>query len=127
MEKEFIVYKGLKLTVEWYFSETGKSQALTYYKKLTQSERIALLRLVKRIGDSGLIKDKTKFNFEGDKIYAFKPQPERFLCFFHKDKKIIITNAFRKKSQKLPDNQKEKALLAKDNYEARVNEGIYYD
>ncbi|MFM6247534.1 MAG: type II toxin-antitoxin system RelE/ParE family toxin [Dolichospermum sp.] len=30
----------------------------------------------------------------------------RFLCFFFTGKKIIITNAFQKKTQKLPKNQK---------------------
>lgn len=127
MEKEFIAYEGQQLTVEWYFNESGKSQALTYYSELADNERIDLLKLVKRIGDAGLIKNKTKFNYEGDKIYAFKPQPDRFLCFFHRDKKIIITNAFRKKQQKLPDHQKEKALKAKQDYEIRVNEDKYYE
>jgi hypothetical protein len=27
------------------------------------------------MGDFGEIKNKTKFNYEGDQIYAFKPQP----------------------------------------------------
>lgn len=90
-------------------------------------ERIKLLRLFKRIGDSGEIKDKTKFNFEGDQIYAFKPKPQRFLCFFFTGKKIIVTNAFCKKQQKLPINEKEKALKYKSDFEKRINNGDYYE
>lgn len=78
------------------------------------------------MGDVGKINDKTKFNNEGDKIYAFKPQPERFLCFFVKGKKIIVTNAFKKKTQKLPKDEKEKALKYKTEYEKRRNEERYY-
>lgn len=79
------------------------------------------------MGNIGQIRNKTKFNSEGDKIYAFKPQPHRFLCFFFSGGKIIITNAFHKKTQKLPKGEKDKALKYKDDYELRVNRGDYYE
>ena len=89
-------------------------------------ERIKLLRLFKRMGDGGEIRDKTKFNNEGDKIYAFKPQPHRFLCFFFDGKKIIVTNAFHKKTDKLPQSKKERALNIKKDYETKIKRGDYY-
>ena len=79
------------------------------------------------MGDVGEIKDKTKFRSEGDKIYAFKPQPDRFLCFFNEGKKIIITNGFRKKQQKLPSNEKERALINRESYINRLKSGEYYE
>lgn len=90
-------------------------------------EKISVLRLFKRMGDVGVIKDKTKFNYEGDQIYAFKPQPDRLLCFFYENKKIIVTNGFRKKRMKLPKREKEKSLKCKNEYIERVEEGKYYD
>ena len=83
--------------------------------------------LLKRMGDDGRINDITKFRYEWDKIYAFKPQPERFLSFFVTGKTIIVTNAFRKKSDKLPENEKIKALNYKESYIRRVKEGKYYE
>ena len=68
-----------------------------------------------------------QFNYEGDSIYAFKPVPDRFLCFFFEGNKIIITNAFEKKQQKLPKNEKEKSLKAKIDYEKRVKGNKYYE
>jgi hypothetical protein len=127
MNKEYIAYEGPEYTVEWYFDEKDRSPAFDYYESLSAQERIKLLRLFKRIGDVGEIKDTTKFNYEGDKIYAFKPKPDRFLCFFFEGKKIIVTNAFRKKQPKLPVNEKSKALDNKKDYEKRVKEGKYYD
>lgn len=127
MEKEYIAYEGQEFIIEWYYNSNGKSLALDYYKNLDMHERIKLLRLFKRIGDSGVIKDRTKFNNEGDKIYAFKPQPYRFLCFFFDGKKIIITNAFQKKQPKLPIEEKQKALKLKNDYEVRIKQGDYYD
>jgi hypothetical protein len=127
MNKEYIAYEGKKFIVEWYFNAQGKSAALEYYKKLSQSERIKALQLFKRMGDIGEIKDDTKFNYEGNKLYAFKPQPDRYLCFFFTGKKIIVTNAFRKKQPKLPANEKDKAMKYKLDYEGRVKKGEYYD
>ena len=79
------------------------------------------------MGDRGIIHNTTKFRNEGDGVYAFKPQPDRFLCFFYKGKKIVVTNAFVKKQDKLPVAEKEKALIRKQSYEKRVEEGTYYD
>ena len=125
--REIIAYSSDAFTIEWYFEEHGRSEALEYYSQLNAHDRIQLLKLFKRMGDVGEIRDKTKFRFEGDKIYAFKPQPERFLCFFYEGKKIIVTNGFRKKQQKLPMLEKESALRKRASYMNRVKAGEYYD
>ena len=124
---EYIVYEGNAFVIEWYFDSSHKSEALEYYNALNANDRIQLLKLVKRMGDVGEIKDITKFRNEGDKIYAFKPQPNRFLCFFNEGKKIIITNGFRKKQTKLPVNEKNNALNKREEYLNRVQSGDYYD
>ena len=78
------------------------------------------------MADFGKIFDKTKFRNEGGQIYAFKPQPDRFLCFFYIGKKRIITNAFEKKTNKLPLQENQKSLQYKQNYERRIANGEYY-
>nr|WP_264080105.1 type II toxin-antitoxin system RelE/ParE family toxin [Treponema pedis] len=50
-------------------------------------------------------------------MYAFKPQPDRYLCFFKKGKKIIVTNGFCKRTNKLPLAEKAIALENKQMYE----------
>lgn len=127
IKKEHIAFIGSKFIIEWYFNNKGESEALDYFENLNKNNQIKLLCLFKLIGNIGQIKNKTKFNNEGDKIYAFKPQPHRFLCFFFKNKKIIITNAFHKKTDKLPKNEKEKALKLKSDYTLRVERDEYYD
>jgi len=88
--KEYIIYSGEKFVVEWFYDEDGNSDSFTYFEELDKVQKQKFLHLVKRIGDAGKINDKTKFRNEGDKIYTFKPQPDRFLCFFFKGGKIII-------------------------------------
>lgn len=99
MNKEFVAYKGKAYQIEWYFNRQGKSIALDYYLSLTAMERIRVLMLFKKMGDVGCIKDKTKFNYEGDKLYAFKPIPDRFLCFFMSVKKPLLRMHFEKRKK----------------------------
>ncbi len=125
--KEYIVFNGEKFVIEWYFDYKGQSNAFDYFESLTDDEQIKALGLFELMGNIGTIKNKTKFNYEEDKIYAFKPQPHRFLCFFFSGGKIIITNAFHKKTNKLPKGEKEKALKYKEDYELRIQRGDYYE
>ena len=125
--KEFIAYEGDALTVEWFYDENGKSDSLDYFESLSNTQKRKVLMLFKRIGDFGKISDITKFRNEGDKVFAFKPQPDRFLSFFYTGQKIVVTNAFRKKSQKLPEKEKYLALQRMDSYNSRVKSGDYYD
>jgi len=124
---DYIAYKGELFTIEWYFDEQNYSHPLEYLMNLTPKMQQKVFHLFKRIAENGKINDKTKFNNEGDKIFAFKPQPYRFLSFFVKDKKIIITNAFIKKTEKLPKNEKIKALKNMKEYLERANTGKYYE
>jgi phage-related protein len=126
-QKEHIAFEGKKFTIEWYFDSKGKSIALEYFDSLDDDEQMRLLSLFEVMGNVGEIKNKTKFRYEDDMIYAFKPQPHRFLCFFFTARKIIVTNAFHKKTDKLPTNEKKRALNIKDDYEVRIKRGDYYE
>lgn len=80
-----------------------------------------------RMGDHGSIQNEEKFKHEIDKIYVFKPHPDRFFCFFFQGSKIIITNAYEKKSDKMPPKEYYKAYKALQDYIKRCKEGMYYD
>jgi phage-related protein len=113
------IYAGQIFSIEWYYDQKGYSQSYDYFTKISQEQKRKFLILVKKMGDFGKIYDKTKFIYEGDKIYAFKSQPDRYLSFFTKDKKIIVTNAFWKKAQKIPKNEKEMAIKNMNEYNSR--------
>jgi len=125
--KQYVAYEGSKYTIEWYYDTKGLSAALEYFIQQPKEKQRKLINLLRLMGEQGKIFDETKFRNEGEKIYAFKPQPDRYLCFFFQGKKIIITNAFTKKTQKLPQAEKELALKAYESYEKRVRQGNYYE
>ena len=62
-----------------------------------------------------------------DNIFEFKPVNHRFFSFFYKGRKIIITNAYMKKSQKVSKGELEKARNMKKTYADRIKGGIYYE
>jgi hypothetical protein len=126
-ELRTVLYQGQAFTIEWYYDDKGKSLAREFFLGLTDDRKADLIALAKRLGETGLIRDITKFRNEGDKIFAFKPQPERFLCFFFTGRKVIITNAFHKKSDKMPPGEKDRALRLKKDFEERIKKGIYYE
>ncbi|MBF0197765.1 MAG: type II toxin-antitoxin system RelE/ParE family toxin [Planctomycetes bacterium] len=126
-EKDLAAYQGSEFTIEWYSDKSGKIPALEFFMELTEKEQNKLFLLFRRMGEFGRISDTTKFNHEGDQIYAFKPQPNRFLCFFQLGKKVIVTSAFCKKQQKIPKREKDRSLQCRKDYLKRVELGEYYE
>lgn len=125
--KNYIIYQGAQFTIEWYYNSNDKSDAYDYFDRLSFERKKKFDYLIRRMGDAGKIHNEEKFRHEGDQIYAFKPQPDRFLCFFVVGSKIIVTNAFEKKTNKLPQQEKEKALRCRQDYIQRFKEGTYYE
>ena len=124
---EYIAYLGKKFVIEWYYDANGRSQALEYADTLEKTELKKLAAILMVMGDIGQLRNEEKFRYEGDKIYAFKPKPHRFLSFFYAGNKIVITNAFVKKQDKMPAREKEKALACMKDYEQRNKKGRYYE
>ena len=103
-----IIYEGKEYTLEWYYNSRGNSQAKDYFDDLSREGKLDAFVLFKTIAEVGKILNIQKFRHEGDQIYAFKPKPYRFLCFFFSGKKIIVTNGFVKKQDKLLPKREKK-------------------
>lgn len=114
--EDCVIYKGKVFQIEWYYDSDGKSQPFDYYKSCSLIQKRKFLMLCQRMGDFGKIMDKTKFRAEGDGIYAFKPQPDRYLAFFKKGNKIIVTNAYKKNTEKMPKKEMATAVKNRDDY-----------
>jgi len=128
-QEEYILYRGEKFQVEFYFSEKGELPAKEYFDALDRQVEIKLLALVKYMAEYGRLFDETKFRIvdKRQKIYEFKPMAERFFNFFYEGKKIIITNAYRKKGKKVNKRELARAIDWKKDYDLRVKGGTYYE
>ena len=128
-QEVYVFYQGEKFQVEFYFTEKGELPAKENFDSSDKQVKVKLLALDKYIAENGRLFDETKFRSvdKKEKIYEFKPLAERFFNFFYEGKKIIITNAYRKKGQKVDPRALAKAVNLKNDYESRVKGGEYYE
>ena len=127
--EDYVIYQGEKFQVEFYFTGKGEMPAKEYFDAAERRIQAKLLVLVKCIADNGGLFDETKFRLvdRREKIFEFKPKEERFFNFFYEGGKIIITNAYRKKTQKVDQRELHKAIKIKMDYEFRSKGGVYYE
>lgn len=130
---KYQIYKGNYFTVEFYQDCQNNIPALDYYKELTKEEKIRFFALIDKLANRvyGEILPVHIYRLEDreNSIYALKFGNNRYLNFTTLDKKIIITNGFKKKTQKLGKREKEAvnfAIKAKKDYLKRVKEENYY-
>lgn len=130
---KYQIYKGNYFTVEFYLDCQNNIPALDYYKELTKEEKIRFFALIDKLANRvyGEILPVHIYRLEDreNSIYALKFGNNRYLNFTTLDKKIIITNGFKKKTQKLGKREKEAvnfAIKAKKDYLKRVKEENYY-
>jgi len=128
-QEEYIFYQGEKFRVEFYFTDKGRMPAKEYLELVKEQVKLKLFHFVKGIAENGKLFDEDKFRLvhRQEKIYEFKPQEERFFNFFYEGRRIIITNAYPKKSQKVNRRELAKAINFKMDYEFRVKGGVYYE
>jgi|TARA_Y100000748_G_scaffold293675_1_gene283443 hypothetical protein len=133
LDIEFLVYEGEHFEVEFYFDENEDIVIWNDFLALSDKEQASFLARVEKLADSppGTIHPKTIFNLEDDKdkIWAIKFGNNRFCSFFYEGGKIIITNAYKKQSQKnrkKENTQIKKASKFKLDYEKRAKKNDYY-
>lgn len=128
-KEDYIFYQGEKFQVEFYFSNDGRLPVKEYLEEISLDVKIKLAALVKYMAETGKIFDITKFRIvdHKERLYEFKPLQYRFFNFFCAGGKIIITNGYMKRSQKVDRKELKKAINIKKDYEHRIREGSYYE
>lgn len=131
---DFVYYVGRFLTAEWFYTREGKMSGADYYKALPAPDRGRFYQIVKLLCESpfGTFLPKTMYRIEDNenKIYALKPNDERFFNFTAVGGKIIITNAYHKHSQQMTKIDLEclkVAVRCRQDYLVRTEEGTYYE
>ncbi|MBF0216743.1 MAG: type II toxin-antitoxin system RelE/ParE family toxin [Candidatus Omnitrophica bacterium] len=128
MAGNYIYYQGERFQVEFYYDEYGNIPALELIKALPINIKLKLGALVKLMAEEGQIHDENKFRIvdKNEKIYEFKPMHYRFFNFYFEGGKIIITNGYRKKTQKSDKKELAKSIKMRYRYLERNKRGVYY-
>ncbi len=97
----------------------GKCLTKDFVEGLEESDRKKVIALLKRAADFGLPKNTEKFkSLKNSGIYEFKSYQVRILCFFDREKVIILTHGFIKKRNKTPGREITKAEKLMKEYRA---------
>ncbi len=76
-----------------------------------ESDQKKIIALLKRAADNGPPKNEEKFkSIKNTNLWEFKSYQVRILCAFEKDRIIIMSHGFIKKSQKMPKREIDKAI-----------------
>lgn len=104
-----------------------------YYKELPDIDKLRFQEIVEFFCDrpfgERLPESMYRIEDAANKIYAFKPRSHRFFNFTTENAKVIITNAYRKKSQRMDKKALaycKTAATCRQDYLRRVREGTYY-
>ena len=101
----------------WDFMEKLRLKSKTSKDARIQYNQITLY--IQLLQDNGtLLPDKITKHLEED-IWELRPGNNRIFYFFHKDNTFVLLHQFRKKSQKTPRREIEKAKSERDDYLAR--------
>ncbi len=113
-----LVYEGKALAVEFYCSLSGECFAQDWLEQQAMKKQQSFAALFAWIGDHGKIWNEQKFKHltGSDKLFEFKSDGGRILCFFIVGKRLILTHGFTKKSNKTPPGEIQKAGKIKNDF-----------
>jgi len=101
-----------------------------YIDDLSSKDQNAILPLLAQLSTHGRLNNTEKCESEGDGVFALKPSQIRLVFFYDAVKRrvIIITHGYRKKSQKMPRKEFNKAVNFRTRYMRDLKAGrVEYD
>ena len=111
-------------SIIFYKKENGRQPVSEFLEGLPKKHRIKALRSLQLLEEFGedLTEPDTKYIEAGifELRIQFASDISRIFYFFWHEDKIVVTNGFIKKSQKLPARELEKAKRYKEDYERRA-------
>ncbi len=116
-----LVFSGKALQIEFYVRLSGEAFAEDWLENVPESMQQKFAALFAWLGDQGKIWNERKFkHLTGtNQIFEFKADDGRVLCFFFVGKRVILTHGFRKKGDKTPRTEIERAEMLKKEFEER--------
>jgi phage-related protein len=104
-----IAYKGRAFTIAYVVDRNGRSPGKEFFDALPREDQAKVMSLFGRLGDYGSISNPEKFRKLEGNCYEFKSFQIRMPCFFLPAGLVLITHGFRKKRDRTPREEIERA------------------
>jgi len=117
-------------TIEFYEKSNGRKPVQEFLNDLLKTDKPMFARVsrdIKLLKTNGFEVGPPRVKYMSDGLYELRSKSEsgitRIFYFFFSGRKIVMTNGFKKKTQKTPEEELEKAFRYKKDYE--VNHGRF--
>ncbi len=101
----------------WDFLDDLQRKAVTNKNARIQHKQIS--QYIQLLADHGTQLGENITKHLEEDIWELRPGNNRVLCFYHKDNNYVLLHQFRKKTQKTPRREIEKAKVERDDWIAR--------
>lgn len=102
MDASCIVCTGAQRTIEYAVLADGSMPARDSLESLTPRDKARVLVLFERLAEHGRIASREQFKkVEGTEFWEFKRFQTRVICFFLPKGRVILTNGFIKKRDRI--------------------------
>lgn len=122
--KELIYYHGQILRIIFAVTVNGKIRAKDYFESINPTDWGKLDRVLKRLGDKGRVINKEKFRSVDGGLFEVKGGKNRLVGYFLAGH-FVLTHGFEKrgggKKEKFPDNERERAIGIKKEFDPIFN------
>ena len=105
--------------VEFYALPNGDKPAKEFIKGLDKKMRAKVLRTIETLEDMGNQLREPYSKHLDDGIWELRPGNNRVMFFYFKDDTFVLLHHFRKKTQKTPKREIEKAKSERDDWISR--------
>lgn len=112
------IYTGKKYRI-FAIEKQNRCQVKDFIDGLSEIEQKKIVKLLQFSADYGLPKNEKKFKKLEKDIWEFKSNQIRILCFIERERMVILTHGFLKKSGRTPKREIEKAQEIHDIYYKR--------
>ncbi len=114
---EHIFYVGPARVIEAAVLKSGSMPAKEFVDSLPELDRAKVYALFRMLGDTGRITNTEKFKrIEGTEFWGFKSFQIRMPCFFLPHGRVVVTHGFRKKQDRMPREEIERANRIKSEH-----------
>lgn len=111
-----IIYRGKRHDI-CSITHSGRSHIVDFIEGLERKDQKKVIALLQNSADNGLPRNEERFHkLKGVDIWEFKSFQVRLFCFRDKDRLIILTHGFIKKSDATPKKEIDKAVRLQREY-----------
>ena len=101
----------------WDFLEDLQTKALTNKDARIQHKQIS--QYIQLLADHGTHLGENITKYLEEDIWELRPGNNRVLFFYHKNDTYVLLHQFRKKTQKTPRREIDKAMIERDDWKSR--------